>query len=147
MFSRNLTLLVCLVTIGIAAAWLDEDFQVNGNLHSFSKSMEKMQNEMEQMRVNMNKNMHTMGQKMRENLEQAKKLNVSDLAIRQLTTDPDIFYDCSGCKCDKLSCECCGLIESLSDSAGNFFCCFKKRTQFLSLILVFLSMLWFKVFN
>lgn len=101
MLTRNLVIFMCLVTLS-TASWLD-----------FQNSMKQMQQNM----LNMQNNLMQMGQKIKTDIDHGRNTNISDLSIRHHTKDPKVFYDCSGCKCEKLSCTCCGLVESLSNSS------------------------------
>jgi len=85
---------------------------------------------------NFDRNMKQTMDKMKDDAEKSSKkiaehlaLNVSDLALKFTMNGSETYYNTGGCLCKNYTCECCNLVESISETPTCFEYTFLKKTN------------------
>ncbi len=128
MISKTVILLAtvaCWAAVSVDAMSLNvfgEGANLGFNFNSFSQQMKELSEKMVNMQIEMEKNLKQMEvdrTDMTNKIETYQMMDARNLTLRIQPNGTESIYNFGGCFCKDLECECCGLIDELSESSSN----------------------------
>lgn len=135
--------LTCWMAVSADAMSLNmfEEGNLNANLgfnfKVFSQQMKELSDKMENLQNEMQENLQQMEvekSEMSKKMEEYQLLDERNLTVRIQPNGTDSVYNFGGCFCKNFKCECCGLVDELSEKPTCYILTYLKNTTSINIL-------------